>query len=150
MSLSYSREFILLCQSFSEDALSYRQAIDTAWNKVLQEQNHNCSTQQRIISSPDEQVSRLDLIHVFARGQDENNDGLTPGFFEGPRHQRLVRGRSPRHRGVHIGRVVSSKKGVVTIQLDENLLGLPEPPLKLGDGIVVDRGVRHHCKLMLT
>jgi hypothetical protein len=88
-------------------------------------------------------VSRLDLTHVFARGQDENNDGLTPGFFEGPKHQRLVRGRSPRHRGVHVGRVISSDKGVVIVQLDEKLLLdlSSDPPLKRGDGIVVDRGV---------
>lgn len=121
--------------------LSYRQAIDTAWNEVQKEHNIEDSARQRMISLPDEHVSRLDLTHVFARGQDENNDGLTPGFFEGPQHQRLVRGRSPRHRGVHIGRVVSSKKGAVLIQLDEKLIGQDEPPLKRGDGIVVDRGV---------
>ena len=63
------------------------------------------------------------------------------GFFEGPQHQRLVRGRSPRHRGVHVGRVISSNKGAVMLQLDDKLLGQSEPPLKRGDGIVIDRGV---------
>ena len=96
------------------------------------------------MSSPDEHVSRTDLTHVFARGQDENYDGLTPGFFEGPQHQRLVRGRSPRHRGVHVGRVLSSDRGAVTIQLDDKFCGKAEPPLKRGDGIVIDRGVGAH------
>ena len=35
---------------------------------------------------------------VFARGQDAAHPGLTPGFLEGAQHQRLVRGRAPRHR----------------------------------------------------
>jgi putative protease len=101
------------------------------------------STPQRSLSSPDENVSRSDLTHVFARGQDENHDGLTPGFFEGPQHQRLVRGRSPRHRGVHLGRVVSSNchSGTLIVKFDERLLDEEEFPLKRGDGIVVDRGM---------
>jgi hypothetical protein len=128
--------------------LSYRQAIDAAWMKLLEEQNIKAPKQQnRVISSPDEHVSRLDLTHVFARGQDENHDGLTPGFFLGPNHQRLVRGRSPRHRGLHVGRVVSSKRGTIVIQVDEQLLGQAVPPLKRGDGIVVDRGMAQEQEL---
>jgi putative protease len=42
-------------------------------------------------------------MQVFARGQDIEHGGLTPGFLEGPQHQRLVRGRNPRHRGVFVG-----------------------------------------------
>jgi hypothetical protein len=42
-------------------------------------------------------------MQVFARGQDLEYGGLTPGFLEGPQHQRLVRGRNPRHRGVLVG-----------------------------------------------
>ena len=45
-------------------------------------------------------VSRADLAQVFARGQDETVDGLSPGFLRGPRHQSLVVGNAPRHRGV--------------------------------------------------
>ncbi|KAK1739460.1 23S rRNA 5-hydroxycytidine C2501 synthase [Skeletonema marinoi] len=120
---------------------AYRQAIDEAWGKVLEEQSTTSSSTKRILSSPDEHVSRSDLTHVFARGQDENHDGLTAGFFEGPKHQRLVRGRSPRHRGVHLGRVVSSNSGVLTIQFDDRLMDEAEFPLKRGDGIVVDRGM---------
>ncbi|KAL7463437.1 hypothetical protein ACHAXS_003802 [Conticribra weissflogii] len=117
--------------------------------------NNNNHTPQRILASPEETVSRSDLTHVFARGQDEHHDGLTPGFFEGPKHQRLVRGRSPRHRGVHIGRVVSAKDGNLIVKLDDKWYrrdgadgdsiaadgsAIP-PPLKLGDGIVVDRSM---------
>ena len=122
---------------------AYRQAIDEAWGKVLGEQSttSSSSTTKRVLSSPEEHVSRSDLTHVFARGQDENHDGLTAGFFEGPKHQRLVRGRSPRHRGVHLGRVVSSNNGALTIQFDDRLMGEAEFPLKRGDGIVVDRGM---------
>ncbi len=134
---------------------SYRQAIDAVWDKVLKERGESNVNRHRILSSPDEVVSRSDLTHVFARGQDENHDGLTPGFFEGPRHQRLVRGRSPRHRGMHVGRVVSSNGGALTIRLDGRYTA-EDVPLKRGDGLVVDRGVscsayaRHvvtYCKM---
>ncbi|GIL60544.1 hypothetical protein Vafri_15096 [Volvox africanus] len=75
---------------------------------------------------------RWDLEQVFARGQDGDHRGLTPGFLEGVRHQRLVRGRAPRHRGVYLGRVEAiSTKGVV-LQL--------EAPLKRGDGVAFDAG----------
>ena len=99
------------------------------------------SPPQRMLSSPADGVSRLDLTHVFARGQDEKHDGLSPGFFEGPKHQRLVRGRSPRHRGVHVGRVVSSNRGALVVKMDDQLMEQTNDPLKRGDGIVVDRGV---------
>ncbi|KAL7451261.1 hypothetical protein ACHAWC_003084 [Mediolabrus comicus] len=118
---------------------AYREAIDEAWDKVLLEQSTIASTVKRILSG-DEHVSRSDLTHVFARGQDETHDGLTPGFFEGPNHQRLVRGRSPRHRGMHLGRVLSSNNGILTIKFDDRLMDEAEFPLKRGDGIVVDRG----------
>jgi len=49
-----------------------------------------------------QEVAR-ELAQVFARGQDAEYGGLTPGFLEGSQHQMLVRGRSPRHRGVLIG-----------------------------------------------
>jgi len=119
---------------------AYRQAIDTTWNKLLEEQTAANTIPQRIISSPDEHVSRSDLTQVFARGQDAEHDGLTPGFFEGPQHQRLVRGRSPRHRGRHVGRVISSNRGSLVIELDDKFIQ-DESHLKRGDGIVVDRSV---------
>ena len=41
----------------------------------------------------------LDLAQTFSRG-------LTPGFLEGINHQKLVRGRFPKSRGMRIGKVV--------------------------------------------
>lgn len=60
---------------------------------------------------------------VFARGQDEQQRGLTPGFLEGPQHQTLVRGRAPCHRGVLAGCVVQvdMQAGTVTVNM---LVGL--------------------------
>eukprot|EP00775_Hariotina_reticulata_P002854 gene2854-3147_t len=74
-----------------------------------------------------------ELAQVFSRGQDETFSGLTPGFLEGSQHQRLVRGRSPRHRGLCLGRVAAvTKQGVVIDGLQH--------PVKRGDGLVFDRG----------
>jgi U32 family peptidase len=79
----------------------------------------------------DEELMR-DLRQVFSRGQDEKYDGLSAGFLNGVKHQDLVRGRSPRHRGLFVGTVMGkSPKGVV-VQL--------KGPIKRGDGIVLDRG----------
>ena len=63
------------------------------------------------------------MRQVFARGQDEDQRGLTPGFLEGPQHQMLVRGRAPRHRGVLAGHVVhvDARSTTVTINM---LVGL--------------------------
>lgn len=75
-----------------------------------------------------------ELAQVFARGQDAQHNGLTPGFLEGPQHQRLVRGRAPRHRGVFLGEVesVNAAAGAVRLRL--------AAPLRLGDGLVFDQG----------
>ncbi|GLC64650.1 Peptidase U32 [Pleodorina starrii] len=75
---------------------------------------------------------RWDLEQVFARGQDGAHRGLTPGFLEGVRHQRLVRGRAPRHRGVFLGRVESVSGRGVAVEL--------QAPLKRGDGVAFDCG----------
>ena len=69
---------------------AYREAIDAVWD-------HHAT---------EDTVSRNDLRQVFARGQDSERDGLTPGFLRGPKHQSLVVGNAPRHRGVLAGRVV--------------------------------------------
>ena len=69
---------------------------------------------------------------VFSRGQDTEHKGLTPGFLEGPVHQRLVRGRAPRHRGVLLGTVAAIKGGRVGLKL--------LAPVKRGDGVVFDQG----------
>lgn len=121
---------------------AYRNAVDAAWDKIMKERGDDMNTisafRSRSLES-NTSVSKLELAQLFSRGQDESNDGLTPGFFEGSQHQRLVRGRSPRHRGVHMGRVLegSSPQNGLFILNDE----ARENGLKLGDGIVVDRGM---------
>ena len=80
---------------------------------------------------PDDTLRR-ELRQVFSRGQDEDYDGLSAGFLLGVRHQDLVRGRNPRHRGLLIGKVQGvTAKGVLV-----GLLG----PVKIGDGVVFDAG----------
>jgi putative protease len=121
---------------------AYRNAVDEAWDEYCD--THGIpKTKVRTLPST-EQVTRKELAQVFSRGQDEGHNGLSPGFFEGSQHQTLVRGRSPRHRGVHVGRVVPEgsywKQGleILTDNLEE---------LKLGDGIVVDRGMAQEEEL---
>ena len=82
---------------------------------------------------------------MFARAQDEQFDGLTTGFLEGTRHQTIVRGRNPRHRGVFAGRVVEvdTKNEQVTIQTrnkndDERNTSSMNGILKRGFGVVFD------------
>ena len=113
----------------------YRRATDEAWearggdNRVGPWPHKS----KWVLSDAD----RIDLAQVFARGQDADHDGLTPGFLEGPMHQRLVRGRAPKHRGVLIGKVIgcNTRCGVrVTVRLR----GSAE--VKRGIGVVFDRG----------
>ena len=87
----------------------YRRAIDAAW------------ATGEVSVAPEDQIA---LQQVFSRG-------LTPGFLEGPRHQRLVQGRSPGHRGVRVGTVAEVGREVVV-----RLSG----PVKAGDGLVFDAG----------
>lgn len=72
------------------------------------------------------------LPQVFARGQDEEHRGLTPGFLAGVKHQELVRGRAPRHRGLYLGRVAAVTRQGVRLEL--------AGPVKRGDGVVFDFG----------
>jgi hypothetical protein len=53
----------------------------------------------------------------------------------------VVRGRSPRHRGVHIGRVLEGSSW------KQGLLIASTTKLKLGDGLVVDRGLAEEQEL---
>ncbi len=88
----------------------YRRAIDAAWSSA------------EVHVPAEDQIA---LQQVFSRG-------LTPGFLEGPMHQRLVRGRSPGHRGVRVGTVVEVGREVLV-----HLTG----PVKAGDGLVFDAGL---------
>ena len=113
----------------------YRRAVDEAWEARCCESVDGHAPSGAEWDLPD--VVRTDLAQVFARGQDDNYDGLTKGFLEGPNHQRLVRGRSPRHRGVLLGKVVDSfirSEGGIVVRLNENV------SIKRGDGVVFDGG----------
>jgi putative protease len=92
---------------------AYRRAVDAAW-----EQRPNPVT-------PAEEVA---IEQVYSRG-------LGPWFVSGTNHQTVVSGRSPRHRGVLIGRVAQVFRDRVAIEPTE----IDEiAPLKPGDGIVFD------------
>lgn len=104
----------------------YRRAVDAAWAAL-----HSGGPSAPSAAAPASastasldrgrialtQQERWDLQQVFARGQDGEFSGLTPGFLEGPQHQRLVRGRSPRHRGVFVGTVARVLKDAVHVRL---------------------------------
>jgi U32 family peptidase len=87
---------------------TYRKAIDDAWAG----RSLDFSRQQE-----------RDLEQVFSRG-------LTPGFLEGTRHQRLVQGRAPRHRGVQVGIVRGTTQRGVLVALQEDI--------RRGEGLVFD------------
>ena len=114
----------------------YRRALDEAWANrgiVGPENSSQDSSQDWVLPDSD----RVDLAQVFARGQDGDHDGLTRGFLEGVKHQRLVRGRGPRHRGPLLGEVTDcflKEGGGVVVRLKGDV------PVKRGDGVVFDRG----------
>lgn len=85
-------------------------------------------------------VDRQQLAQVFSRAQDGTHDGLSMGFLAGADHQRLVRGRSPRHRGVLAGSVLDAgfhdgyrRWSSLWIVVEPRLADL-----KAGDGVVID------------
>jgi len=116
---------------------AYRNKVDEVWDKITKERGGEKSMSRKRILESKEEVTISELAQLFSRGQDATHNGLTPGFFEGSQHQRLVRGRNPRHRGVYCGEVMtnSSWKSGLIIRGDGAAL------LKRGDGIVVDRGM---------
>jgi putative protease len=92
---------------------AYRQAVDQAWAGLP------LSLSRR---------QELQLEQVYSRS-------LGPYFITGTNHQAVVNGRSPRHRGVLLGRIARV--------LAESVIIAPEPaaqvaPLKAGDGVVFD------------
>jgi putative protease len=92
---------------------AYRQALDDAW-----------AGQATRITAAEE----LQLEQVYSRG-------LGAHFITGVNHQSVVRGRAPRHRGVHFGRVVRVYGDAVAI---EPAAAHDVAPLKPGDGVVFD------------
>ncbi len=73
-------------------------------------------------------AEELQLVQIYSRG-------LGPHFISGTNHQRVVEGRAPRHRGVHLGRVAGMADGAVVLEpSDAHRIA----PLKPGDGVVFD------------
>jgi len=121
--------------------LAYRRAIDEAWEAAAAAAAATAAT----VAPPTPAGAVLDdvarelratpaplapdaLRQVFARAQDEEYDGHSPGFFDGPRHQEYVRGLSPSHRGVCAGKVVERpNENTVRVRL--------RAPLSAGDGV---------------
>lgn len=92
---------------------AYRQAVDEAW------------AGQALSITPAEE---LQLEQVFSRG-------LGPYFVTGTNHQAVVNGRTPRHRGVEMGRVVRVLADRVVLAPSA---AHTVAPLKPGDGVVFD------------
>ncbi|MDX1984423.1 MAG: DUF3656 domain-containing protein [Bryobacteraceae bacterium] len=96
---------------------AYRKAVDDA-----------CAGRALSLTAVDE----LQLEQVYSRG-------LGPFFLSGTDHQRVVRGRAPRHRGVCLGLVagVTADRAIITPSPNHLL-----SPLKPGDGVVFDAADR--------
>jgi U32 family peptidase len=92
---------------------AYRKAVDDSWSGLPFN-----------VSSQDE----LQLTQVYSRG-------LGPHFLRGTNHQLVVPGRSPRHRGVLMGRVTEVHNDSVIVQPEDSH---KLAPLKAGDGLVFD------------
>lgn len=92
---------------------AYRKAVDEAWAGLP------------LSISPGEEIG---LEQVYSRG-------LGAHFVTGTNHQTVVQGRSPRHRGVLMGRVaqVLGDEVVITPNATDKIA-----PLKAGDGVVFD------------
>jgi len=118
----------------------YREAVDAAWKGYLNSESISNTSIGDYTLDP---VSSLELRQVFARGQDARNLGLTTGFLEGPQHQKVVRGRAPRHRGVLLGtveRVVSNGAGGNRGSGSWSVVVKVAAPVRRGDGVVFDQG----------
>ncbi|MDP9170684.1 MAG: U32 family peptidase, partial [Acidobacteriota bacterium] len=92
---------------------AYRKAVDEAW------------AGRPVQITPEEE---LRLEQVYSRG-------LGAHFVTGTNHQAVVQGRSPRHRGVLMGRVVRVEDGLVVVRPSA---AHRIAPLKAGDGVVFD------------
>lgn len=91
---------------------AYRKALDDAWEK------------RPIRIDPQEEIQ---IEQVYSRG-------FGPHFLTGTNHQKVVTGRSPRHRGVLMGTVARVLKDSIWIKPEPK----KEASLKPGDGVVFD------------
>ena len=93
---------------------TYRKAIDAA----LEQREFRLTRREE-----------LDLAQTFSRG-------LTTGFLDGVNHQKLVRGRVPKSRGILLGKVVGHIGSTVRVELAERVPDM----VKAGDGVMFDLG----------
>jgi U32 family peptidase len=113
--------------------LAYRRAIDAAVAGA---------------PPPDDAALRRDLEQVYSRG-------LGPHFLAGTDHRRVVRGRSPGHRGLRLGTVVQVDHAARSVRIAAAAafeppgvaLAAPTPPPdaptpRPGDGVVFDAAHR--------
>src|SRR5437867_8525778 len=80
----------------------------------------DCQKSVRLSITPEEELA---LEQVYSRG-------LGPYFLTGTNHQQVVRGRTPRHRGVQVGKVVRVLSDGVHVKCLHTI--------KRGDGLVFD------------
>lgn len=92
---------------------AYREAVDSAWAGMAQDVDNTAVHQ---------------LEQVYSRG-------LGAHFVAGVNHQTVVNGRSPRHRGLLMGKVMQVQKDRVLLQPNDEY---SDVPLKAGDGVVFD------------
>jgi U32 family peptidase len=92
---------------------AYRRAVDAAWDGR---------------ANPLTPLEELHVEQVYSRG-------MGPYFLSGTDHQAVVHGRSPRHRGLLVGRVLRVDGDRVLIEPTDIQA---TAPLKAGDGIVFD------------
>jgi len=92
---------------------AYRKAVDEAWAGMP------------LSITPAEEIQ---LEQVYSRG-------LGDYFVSGTNHQTVVKGRSPRHRGVLAGKVLRILPDRVIVATEPTLIAAP---LKAGDGVVFD------------
>ena len=92
---------------------AYRKAVDEAWAGLP------LSVTRR---------EEMQLEQVFSRGMGAH-------FIGGTNHQTVVEGRTPRHRGVLMGRVTQVHSDAVLLAPDPASAAMP---LKPGDGVVFD------------
>jgi len=72
-------------------------------------------------------TEELELAQTFSRG-------FVPGFLDGVDHQKLVRGRFPKSRGIRLGTVAGFTKRGVLVHVDDDV------DVKPGDGVLFDLG----------
>ena len=92
---------------------AYREAVDASW------------------AGRPPRITRLDEIHL----EQSYSRGLGDYFITGTNHQAVVKGRSPRHRGVLMGQVVRVVPEGVIVAPESSTFAAP---LKAGDGVVFD------------